>query len=606
MVTRGESALPFTVYRLLLSLGALIAISACSNQPAHQATPTVERVLITVGQTTISVGESVALTALVLTTHGAPMGVAWTSSDPVVATVSESGKVLTHHPGEARISAISLFDPMKMDSITIRVLAPDSPPPTMPKIESVSPNPILSSDEEQDILIYGSDFAEHFRVEFGFPGGHLHVPGSEVRVLDSASILVRAVLNVPGPWTVTVSNGPRDLNSAPYPFLVHEASGLPEPPEEERFSLVATSSHGGYILSSPSGIDEENAVQDYSAGTEVVLLALAREGHIFTRWTGDCEGTARCVLSMTTNRAVAAEFALENDSAPEPVPPTTDAVGKWLSSSDTYLQQYDVYGDHMMQFKPGRIFIDYDAGTWIYYNNFGLICMEGFTSGWDLITDSGSNMVVHAFEGAASRTLTLRWTFTSGDHDYVLDSYLWGFEGQELPEVRGSFEDCLPPPLPPYADYGTGWLTDGGDFLYCYHRIDNAAIDASGIELRYYADTDNVALRINRMWTLGDPPVFRNGLGENDHVIVLRGLGDSPILMPSAAGWVDTGDSRPNYEWVEIREPTLVRTILDQPRKWVFRVVRFFGDGSYTYFDIPVEQPVLEALQKGFGAYCPH
>ncbi len=52
-------------------------------------------------------------------------------------------------------------------------------------------------------------------------------------------------------------------------------------------------------------------VYTYTHGTVVTVTASANTGSTFTGWSGDCTGTAPCVVTMTANRAVTATFNLE-------------------------------------------------------------------------------------------------------------------------------------------------------------------------------------------------------------------------------------------------------------------------------------------------------
>lgn len=67
----------------------------------------------------------------------------------------------------------------------------------------------------------------------------------------------------------------------------------------------------GTITASPSGINCENdCSESYPLGTSVTLTATANEGSAFTGWSGDCTGTAKCVLTMNANKLVTASFSI--------------------------------------------------------------------------------------------------------------------------------------------------------------------------------------------------------------------------------------------------------------------------------------------------------
>ena len=76
---------------------------------------------------------------------------------------------------------------------------------------------------------------------------------------------------------------------------------------------VSTAGDGaGAVTSAPSGIDcGASCSHAYGYGSSVTLVATAVEGSSFTGWTGDCTGTANCVLAMTAARSVGASFVKE-------------------------------------------------------------------------------------------------------------------------------------------------------------------------------------------------------------------------------------------------------------------------------------------------------
>lgn len=85
------------------------------------ATPTVTSVTVTPATATIGVGQSMQLTAEVVTSGFAPKTVVWTSSDPLV-TVDNSGKITAKTGATgATITATSTFDPTKKGTATITV-----------------------------------------------------------------------------------------------------------------------------------------------------------------------------------------------------------------------------------------------------------------------------------------------------------------------------------------------------------------------------------------------------------------------------------------------------------------------------------------------------
>lgn len=85
------------------------------------ATPTVTSVTVTPATATIGVGQSMQLTAEVVTSGFAPKTVVWSSSDPLV-TVDNSGKITAKTGATgATITATSTFDSTKKGTATITV-----------------------------------------------------------------------------------------------------------------------------------------------------------------------------------------------------------------------------------------------------------------------------------------------------------------------------------------------------------------------------------------------------------------------------------------------------------------------------------------------------
>lgn len=80
---------------------------------------------------------------------------------------------------------------------------------------------------------------------------------------------------------------------------------------EPHRSLTVTKvgSGGGTVGSSPAGIDcGPTCIGTYANGTAVTLTAAADASSAFTGWSGACNGTGACVVSMSGDRAVIASF----------------------------------------------------------------------------------------------------------------------------------------------------------------------------------------------------------------------------------------------------------------------------------------------------------
>lgn len=398
-------------------------------------------------------------------------------------------------------------------------------------------------------------------------------------------------------------------------------------------SLVVIGDGEGVVVSDPPGIDSERGsfTFQFRSGESVSLMAtVPNEEHEFLGWHGACTGAGNCNLAMSSNRAVVAQFSApvpegtppqEEEPEPEPEEPGNEEPdpeepgegdtgpaphGRWIVGTDLYLHVFDEYRDYIADTKPGRLFVDYGAETWSFYNNHGVVCTQGITSGWDLVTEFENDIRVSGTSGSSPTDLIgATWEYAEGDYIYQLSAQMRPYANEPIPTEIGSMTDCLPPPPPPIADFGVGWGFDADETWHCFHRVDNSARDATGLELRYYPGNASISLVINRTWTSGDPPVFQPELGEHDHVVVHRGLSYSPMMFPVAAGWVETNDTRPNYEWVELHnQSSLVDYMLRNPKKWVFHFISFSDPASYRFGEVQVERRVLAALADGFGRYC--
>jgi hypothetical protein len=77
-------------------------------------------------------------------------------------------------------------------------------------------------------------------------------------------------------------------------------------------ALTATTSGAGdgVITSSPAGINCGEACEaEFNSGATVALTASPDPGSVFSGWSGACSGTATCQLTMTSAKAVSAEFS---------------------------------------------------------------------------------------------------------------------------------------------------------------------------------------------------------------------------------------------------------------------------------------------------------
>ncbi len=105
---------------LVTALGLIVTACGAPRDPG--TAPRVLSVSIDQADLTLDVGESEALTATVVVEGGASDDVLWGSDAPDVATVDANGLVTAVDVGEALITAVSVFDSSRSDSITVTVL----------------------------------------------------------------------------------------------------------------------------------------------------------------------------------------------------------------------------------------------------------------------------------------------------------------------------------------------------------------------------------------------------------------------------------------------------------------------------------------------------
>lgn len=83
-----------------------------------------------------------------------------------------------------------------------------------------------------------------------------------------------------------------------------------------RSNLYYSTTYSGYVnggstsvIINPGGTNCGTGCSSYLTGTMVSLTASSNYGYTFLNWSGDCWGANPCILSMTSNRTVTANFA---------------------------------------------------------------------------------------------------------------------------------------------------------------------------------------------------------------------------------------------------------------------------------------------------------
>lgn len=77
--------------------------------------------------------------------------------------------------------------------------------------------------------------------------------------------------------------------------------------------LSVTKSGKGTVNSSPAGINCGSTCSfSYPSNTSVTLTATPSKGYVFAGWSGSCSGTGACIVAMSTNNSVTANFLKTN------------------------------------------------------------------------------------------------------------------------------------------------------------------------------------------------------------------------------------------------------------------------------------------------------
>jgi hypothetical protein len=126
----------------------------------------------------------------------------------------------------------------------------------------------------------------------------------------------------------------------------------------------------GSVTSDTGGINCINSSQGvcneyYPSNSVVTLSAFTAQGSSFTGWTGNCNGFAPCVLAMTNNMSVTANFSLgPNNNGPMAMVGQTgfDSIANAYSAASSGASILAVTGTHII----GSLLLDLGKDVDLY------------------------------------------------------------------------------------------------------------------------------------------------------------------------------------------------------------------------------------------------
>lgn len=175
-------------------------------------------------------------------------------------------------------------------------------------------------------------------------------------------------------------------------------------------TVSRSGSGGGAIVSSPDGIDcGQTCSASFPMGTAVTLTATPEGTASFTGWSGDCEGTGTCSLTMDADRSVVARF----DAPGEKIwlrHVLTAAVKSVATDSDGNIVAAGSYDGTMVDFGGGVIRtsdglfafvmkVSGGSGATLWAADFGSIGIGTVTG--VAVDGAGDVLVVGSFTGSA-------------------------------------------------------------------------------------------------------------------------------------------------------------------------------------------------------------
>ncbi len=207
------------------------------------------------------------------------------------------------------------------------------------------------------------------------------------------------------------------------------------PVEPGDFTLSVTVVGNGVVSSNPAGADcsSDTCTADFDSGASVTLTATPDEGATFTGWTGACQGTGTCQVTMDSDQSVTATF--EGGEPGEGFTLAVTVTGNGTVTGDGI----DCPGDCGATFEEGgEVTLTATPDSGATFTGWGGACSGSETT--CTFTLSSNATVTAAFEGGGTEFPAGTMFLDSGDLELNYDSSNGGFH--QLVGVR--FVPILP------------------------------------------------------------------------------------------------------------------------------------------------------------------
>jgi Tol biopolymer transport system component len=332
----------------------------------------------------------------------------------------------------------------------------------------------------------------------------------------------------------------------------------------------------GTITSSPAGIScPGDCLEAYVPGTEVTLTAAPGAKAVFTGWSGACEGTGSCVVTMDEERSVTATFdtshltvsrdglgagtitseppgiecGLDCGEAylPAPVEVTLTATPQAGSTFAGWTGDCTGTGTCVLTMDVDRVvaatFNPPGVGGKIVYECVADICV---------VDEDGSNKVnltnslgVQDYEPELSADGTKIVFRSNGDltdnADRNYEIVTMNIDGSGIYQVTST----TGPPHNPHDNYEPAWSPDGTKIAFSSHRTSPTfrqifTINPDGTGETMLTDPSDYVERLNPAWSPdGTKIAFTWTLGYGD-IYVMNPDGSNQVnLTPGTPGWDD-------------------------------------------------------------------